>query len=67
MIRTVCDVCDKAIGRVNGDWFGVDYAKLDDDGELVEPTMDHEFHFCSADHAITWFMNRSYDPPEEAT
>jgi len=45
-----------------GDWFGVDYARLDDDGELIEPTMDHEFHFCSADHAIAFLMERSYLP-----
>ena len=62
MIRTVCDVCDIAIGRVFGDWFGVDYARLDDDGELIEPTIDHEFHFCSTDHLVAWAMQRSYLP-----
>lgn len=67
MIRLECDQCDRHIGRSEGDWFGLDYAKLDEDGELVEPSIDHEFHFCSTDCVITWLMNRSYDPqPEEA-
>jgi hypothetical protein len=55
MIRTVCDSCDKAIGRVDGDWFGVDHAHLDDDGEMIEAGIDHRYHFCSAVCGSRWF------------
>lgn len=67
MVRTVCDQCDHAIGRVDGDWFGVDHAHLDEDGELIPPDADYQYHFCSPDCVITWLMNRSYDPQPEGT
>jgi hypothetical protein len=57
MIRTVCDTCDNAIGRVDGDWFGVDHVRLDDDGELIEPGVDHTYHFCSSDCLATWVLD----------
>lgn len=80
-IRVLCDGdgCDVTIDRDAGGWFGVDYqappveAEPDEDGmvlltELIQLNQDHEFHFCSADHAVGWFMNRSYDlNQQEAT
>lgn len=74
MIRVTCDGdgCGVPIDRDAGGWFGVDFtappveAEPDEDGlvlltEVLQLNQDHEFHFCCADHAVGWFMNRSYD------
>jgi hypothetical protein len=57
VIRTVCDTCDKAIGRDGGGWFGVDRARLDDDGEPAEFDADHRYHFYSAACGSRWFAD----------
>ncbi len=54
MIRVECDTCDRHIGRVDGDWFGVDHVHLDDDGEMIEPEQEHRYHFCSAACLAAW-------------
>lgn len=68
MIRTLCDQCDRHIGRVDGNWLGVDWVRLDDDGELIEPGVDHVYHFCSFACLSAWSMDRQFSqPPTEAT
>lgn len=74
-IRVLCDGdgCGKPIDRGEGGWFGVDYSappvdpEPDEDGMVMlvgvaEFGADHEFHFCSADHALSWFMSRAFSP-----
>lgn len=79
-IRVTCDGdgCGKPIDRDAGGWFGVDYtappveAEPDQDGmvtftELVQFGADHEFHFCSVDHLVSWAFTRSFQPVEGGT
>lgn len=60
MLRLECDYCDHHIGRSGGNWLGVDHAKLDEDGELIEPAAEYQFHFCSFSCLQKWAFEREY-------
>lgn len=73
MLRVTCDTCHEPIDRDDGGWFGVDFTpppepvEPDDEGRMIFAELqllgqDHEFHFCSTDHLVSWAMERAFTP-----
>lgn len=67
VIRLECDFCDHHIGRSGGNWFGLDHAKLDEDGELIQPEEEYQFHFCSYACIQKWAFEREFSTKPEGT